>query len=265
MKNVAVLLVFILIGSMSYLAYGQTRQEKKQFSLLEKEIRRAEKEISKSEKQLKKEKKLKIYELEKKINVSKKYGDPRVSPTTEHVIFAPIEQDRLNAEIDSIESIKTTSEINKRKADLQNLQLKREELISNWVSPDNSIPKEMSGITKNRRNNSFEVQRQDLGLELAKKRNANKQKREVNKVVLFVNNNYYQITYYLYPLDGGVPVTSSLPPGMRETKFVVPGKYRVEYEEHNQRGAETKELNVDPTRDISYDKENYWGFVSKER
>src|SRR5680860_1918199 len=133
MKNVAVLLVIVLIGSTFGLAYGQTRQEKKQMQILESEISFAKKELSELEKQLEREKKLKIYELEKKINVSKKYGDPKVAPTTEHVIFASIEQDRFNQQIDSIESLSSTSEIELVIADLEDLRLEREDMVLSLI------------------------------------------------------------------------------------------------------------------------------------
>jgi hypothetical protein len=266
MKKVIVLLVFVFIGSCN-LVYGQTRHEKNQLNILESEISKVESVIDKLENKLEKEKKLEIFVLKKKISIAKKYGDPRVATDFAQVNTVKAENVLLNAKIDSIESINSTIEINLRKTDLVSLQLEREEMITAWTSPQYSIPREMRVITKNRRQRSNVVRREELVLSKIES-NLNQSviptSTEGGYKIIFDNQYSLNTTFILRGVNGGSKLAVSIAPKQKERHYVIPGNYLVEYYVGGRKLSTVSKLTVDGEV-AYYESEPCFGFVYKSR
>lgn len=266
MKNVVVLLLVVLLGSTFGLAYGQTRHEKRQLTFLEEEIGDVEKEIYKFGEELQKEKRLKIFQLKKKISDSKKYGDPRVAADFNQVNIAKTEQDYLNAKIDSIESINSTYEIQLKNAYLDKLQNKRVEMIASWTRPNNSIPREMRVITKNRRQRSNIVRREELVLSKIEGniKQVKAESSEGGYKIIFDNQYSLNTTFILRGVDGGQRLSVSVAPKTKERHNVIPGNYLVEYYVGGRKSSTVSKLTVDGEIHY-YETEPCFGFAYKSR
>jgi len=267
MKKVLVLLSVMIFGAFIYTANGQTGQQKKQMGLLDSEISKTEAQISSLEKKFEKEKKLNVFELKKKISRIKKNGNPRVSIDFDQTLNVKTEVNHLNAQIDSIESIAQSNEIAIKKGELAGFQLKRTEMIASWVKPENSIPREMRVLTKNRRQRSNVIRREELVLSKIES-NINQEvdatPSEGGYKIIFDNQYGLNTTFILKGLDGGQRLSVNVAPKTKERHHVIPGNYLVEYYVGGRKLSTVTKLTVDGEIHY-YETEPCYGFAYKSR
>lgn len=267
MKKVIFLSVLMLVVTFSSSVFSQTNHEKRQLSILESEIDKTQSELVKLEKEFQNEKKMEIFELKKQIRNTQRNANPRVATDFNQPDLAKAEIENLNSKIDSIDLVISTFEIDMKIDDLENLQAKRTEMIDAWVKPENSIPKEMRASTKNRRQRSNVVRREELVLSKIES-NINQQVAPASSgggyKIIFDNQYSLNTTFVLKGIDGGQRLAVSVAPRTKERHFVVPGNYLVEYYVGGRKSPSVTKLTVDGETHY-YETEPCFGFAYKSR
>lgn len=275
MRKFVIFLVMIagmVVGQQQVFSQA-TRQEEKQLALLEKEITRLENIINQEEKSFAKNKHEVQFELWKKLRALEIQSDPRRAASVAEIEWLKSEMERIKLQIDSVESIPSSSnsELDYKKKQLVYLQNQRDEMIQNFLSPDLAIPREMGPVTKNRRLRSNVVRREELVLAKIEN-NIGSSGAAINPVdspqgykVIFDNKYSLSTTFVLVPLNGGERVAISLSPKTRQNVFVLPGKYLVEFIVNGRKWEElTSPLTIDGTSHL-YEGELCFGFVYKSK
>jgi hypothetical protein len=267
MKNLVVFLIFVVVLATNQVAFGQSAQEKKKMNLIEKEISRLEKELFKAEKKFEKEKNLAIFKLKKDLKVANMQSDPKRAREIGDVAWAQAEFEVISSKIDSISLISSNSEIDDIRLDIEYYQTQKEELISAWISQDNTAPRELSIVSKNRRQRANFVRREELVLSKIEG-NINQQidggVEGGGYKVIFDNKYSLNTTFILRSVDGGERLAVSLAPRTKERHYVIPGRYLVESVVGGRKSLMVHNLTVDGEMHY-YETEPCFGFVSKDR
>ena len=268
MKNLVAFLIFVVILATNQVAFGQSAQEEKKMNLIEKEISRLEKEFFKAEKNLEKEKNLAIFKLKKDLKRANIEGDPsQARKTTDDVDSAQVRAKLIKFQIDSISLISSNSEIDDIRFDIEYYQNQREKLISAWISQGNVVPRELSVLSKNRRQRANFVRREELVLSKIEG-NINQQidggSEGGGYKVIFDNKYSLNVTFILRSVDGGERLAVSLAPRTKERHYVIPGKYLVETIISGRKSPIVHELNIDGQKHY-FEGEPCFGLVSRSR
>lgn len=252
--------------------FGQTtRQERNQLNLLENEIANLQTEVIQQEKFLEREKHEVQFELWKELRRLEIQADPRRAASIDEIEWTKTEMGRIKLQIDSVESISSSQELEFKKTQLAQFQDQRDQLIQNYLFPDQSIPKEMGNLTKNRRQNSNVIRREELVL--AKIENniggpyaaVDPNVEPTGYKVIFDNKYSLSTTFVLLPMNGGEKIAINLAPRSRTDNYILPGKYLVEFYVNGRRRDDlTSPLTIDGSSH-SYEGESCFGFVFKSR
>lgn len=267
MKKLILLLIFVLVASMGHSVLAQTAQEKQQMKLIEREVSRLESELKSFQRQLDKQKKLEVYKLQRELREAEKLADTRRNKELESVAWANQVKDSLLLEIDSIESINTNLDIEYKLEEIFNIRQKKEEMIERWTSPEYNIPREMSCVTKRRRERSNVIRRQELVLSKIEgnlNSTVNPGVSEGGYKVIFDNKYSLNTTFILLGVDGGQRLAVSLAGKTKERHYILPGRYVVEYYVAGRKMNEVGRLTIDGEAHF-YETEPCFGFVYKAR
>lgn len=268
MRNLVVILVLVAVAAISQQVNGQTTHQKKQLSLIEREIDRVKSEILKEEKILKEENKTERIALQRQLKLAEMKTDPRRVKSTEEITAAKAEVVKLNQQLDSLSKPATdTWEISAKREELDGLQTKRKEMIAGWSNSEVALPQTMTKVKKNRYQNSNVIEREELVL--------NKIKNNINGAVdpagseggykvIFDNKYVMSTTFILQGIDGGEKLAISLQPKTKETHYVLPGRYLVKYVVNGRPLQKMDPLTIDGSKHY-YESEPCFGFVQKAR
>ncbi len=267
MKKLILLLIFLLAASMGHSVFAQTAQEKQQMKLIEREVSRLESELKSFQRELDKQKRLEVYKLKRQLREAEKLADTRRNKDLESVAWANSAKDSLLLEIDSIEAINSNLDIEYKLEEIFNMRQKREEMIERWTSPEYNVPREMSCITKRRRQRSNAIRREELVLsKIEGNLNSaiNPAGSEGGYKVIFDNKYSLNTTFILKAVDGGQRLAVSLAGKTKERHYVLPGIYAVEYYVAGRKVNEVDRLSIDGEIHY-YETEPCFGFVYKAR
>jgi len=267
---VLALIALMVVGQET--ASGQTtRHEKNQLALLEAEISKLEKEILQEERSLAREKHGVQYQLRQQVRRLEIQADPRRAQSIAQVDWAKAELERVKLQIDSVGRVSSTPEIEKLKGDLAQLEEQRVEMIQGFLSPDYSVPREMGVVTKKRRQRANVIRREELVLSKIENNIGgpaaaiNPNNDQAGYKVIFDNKYSLSTTFVLQPLNGSERLAVSLSPRSKETHYLLPGVYLVEFYVNGARADYlTSRLTVDGTRHY-YEGEPCFGFAYKSR
>ncbi len=268
MKKLVVFLVLMAVAAIGQSVFGQTAYQKKQFNIVELEIKRIESEILKEEKRLKVESRAEESVLQRKLRMAELKTDPRRAKSTEEVATAKEEVAKLNQQMSDLKKYHNeTPELVLKKDELDDLMFKRNEMLANWSSQEETLPQTITRIKKNRYQNSNVVEREELVL--------NKIKNNLNGAidpagsdggykVIFDNKYSLPTTFILEGLNGGERLAVSLGAKTKETHYVLPGRYQVKYVVNGRPSTKVDVLTVDGLKHF-YETEPCFGFVYKSR
>lgn len=244
MKRLLLIFLLLAVAAVGQSAFGQTAREKKQMHLVEGEISRLESEIRALEKEEARQKSQKKFEIRRQLRELEVRADPRRAKSEEDMLLARAETNRLWLQIDSLDAINESSfEISFKRKELSRYQDKRQAMISRWTAPNNTIPREMRVVTKNRYLRANEVRRDELVLVKAESLiNRSYQERESDvgknvhslinsrgehKVVLD-NKTYNLATFKFFGKNGGEEKTFTVASRTKERHYLIPDIYLVE-------------------------------------
>jgi hypothetical protein len=267
MKKLVLFLTFVVVATTSQMAFSQTRQEKRQMRILEKEISKVEKEVLEMERSLEKDKNEYLFTLKKELKEVKQISDPSNAKDAETVKWGKKRIEEINSEIDSTQSIYSSFSLDLKRQKLGNLQDRREEMIASWTSSGYKIPREMTILTHNRRLRANEVRREELVLSKIEN-NINQEispaSSEGGYKVIFDNKYSLTTTFILKGVDGGQRMAVALSGKTKERHHVIPGQYFVEYIVGGRKLSTVSKLTVDGEKHW-YESEPCFGFVYKSR
>lgn len=267
MKKLIFFMISMILFSISHSAFAQTSQEKEQFKIIEREIKLLESELKSYQKGFDKQKKVEAYQLKRELREIERFTDARQNKDIESLVLAKQIKDSLTSQIDSIESITSNLDIEYKLEELFNMRRKREEMIERWTSPEYNVPREMSCITKRRRERSNVIRREELVLSKIEgnlNSTVNPGVSEGGYKVIFDNKYSLNTTFILLGVDGGQRLAVSLAPKTKERHYVLPGIYLVEAYVSGRKVGQARRLTVDGEAH-SYETEPCFGFVYKER
>ena len=121
-------------------------------------------------------------------------------------------------------------------------------MIERWTSPEYNIPREMSCITKRRRERSNVIRRQELVLSKIEgnlNSTVNPGVSEGGYKVIFDNKYSLNTTFILLGVDGGQRLAVSLAGKTKERHYILPGRYVVEYYVAGRKMNEVGRLTID--------------------
>lgn len=266
MKNLMIFLAFITVAVISQPVHAQTRHEKKQLSLLENEINRVQIEINNLEREFKINQAKERQELKRRLTLLERQADPRFAKSAEELEAAVIEIALVQEQLKAVESKISNMDMELKYIEIGELKEKRTEMIAGWYQSEN-MPKEMSVVTKNRRQRANVVRREELVLSKIET-NLSAVEPSAGEYggykVIFDNKYGLNTTFVLRGLNGGERLAVSLGPRTKEIHHVLPGKYIVEYHVNGRRLENTKVLTVDGQRHF-YESEPCFGFVYMSR
>lgn len=267
MKKFIVFLTFVLVASLGQDVWAQTRQEKKQMSHIEREISRLESQLKDLQKDLEKEKASELYELKRELKEVEQMADPSQNEDFDSVAEAQARKEEILDEIEDVEAISSSMAIDIKREEIGRMEEERQKIIQAWIRPSHSIPREMTAVTRNRRQNSNVARREDLVLSKIEE-NINQAVSpacsEGGYKVIFDNKYNLNTTFILKGLDGGQRLAISMAPKTKERHNILPGKYLVEYYVSGHRMNSLDRLTIDGEIHY-YESEPCFGFVAKQR
>jgi hypothetical protein len=227
------LLIAVAVVGANGVAFGQTKQEKKQISLLEREISSVQNEIQVLRKRLASVSEAEISSVKTDIDslraLFSRSTDPKL--VDKYSKLTRKRQKELSSlEIKAAGNMAIEKELSALNDKLANLQHERDFIFSQYAAtPD--VPKEMLKIEQKRRLRSNVVRREELVLEKIEN-NLGKVEPSGNKAgykVILDNQYHSRITFKIVAINGGDIQSSVVDSRKKETIYLLPGSYTVSF------------------------------------
>ncbi len=252
MKKLVIFLVLMTVVVIGQPVFGQTAQEKKQMTLVEREISRLESELHSLERAEGRRTAQNKFNLRIKIRELEPQADPRRAKSEEGMLWAKSQINSLQLQIDSIDSLAESFEISYKREDLAAYQDQRQAMLDRWTAPKNSIPREMRVVTKNRRLRANTIRREELVLTKIESNLEGSQiirplPQGAGYQIILDNKSPHLVTFMLKGISGGESVSFTLGPRTKERHSVLPDVYLVEFYMNGRKiqSAELSKMTID--------------------